>query len=82
MKGLTRQTCKVCGCEDKFDFHVPDDVWKNAVPVQYQNDAVCLSCFDEFARKKQIDYSDALKDLYFAGDRAMFKFQTVSARAV
>ena len=77
-----RQTCKVCGCLDKFDFHVPDDVWEKVVPVRYQNKVVCLTCFDEFALKRQIDYSDSVDVLYFAGDRAVFKFQTVSTENV
>ena len=80
--GLKRQTCKVCGCQDKFDFHVRDDLWKKIVPVRYRNNVVCLACFDNFALRKQIDYSDSLEVLYFAGDRAVFKFQTVSAQSV
>ena len=74
-----RQTCKACGRPDKFDFHVPDDVWKRVVPVEYQNRVVCLACFDEFAFERQIDYSDSLEVLCFAGDQATFKFQTVSS---
>ena len=77
-----RQTCKVCDCSDKFDFHVPNDLWKRVVPHRYQSKVVCLPCFDNFALKKQIDYSDSLEVLYFAGDRAIFKFQTVSAQNV
>ena len=78
-RGGKRQTCKVCRCSDKFDFHVPDAMWKRVVPVKYQNRVVCLPCFDAFAFEKQIDYSDSLELLYFAGDQAMFKFQTVSS---
>jgi hypothetical protein len=80
--GQQRQTCKVCGCSDKFDFHVPDTMWKKVVPRHYQNSVVCLDCFDNFALEKQIDYSRSIDVLYFAGDRAVFKFQKVSARAV
>jgi hypothetical protein len=81
-RGGKQQTCKVCGCVDKFDFHVPDDLWKSVVPVEYQNRVVCLPCFDQFAFKKLIDYSDSLQVLYFAGDQASFKFQTVSSASV
>lgn len=81
-RAVRRQTCKVCGRPDKFDFHVPDPVWKKVVPPAYRNKVVCLACFDRFAFDKQIDYSEALEILYFAGDRASFKFQTVSAGAV
>ena len=80
--GRRRQTCRVCRCRDKFDFHVADGVWQKVVPEKYQNGVVCLSCFDEFARKEDIDYSDSLEVLYFAGDQAIFKFQTVSSQSV
>lgn len=81
-EGSQQQTCKVCGALDKFDFHVPDDVWKKVVPARYQNKVVCLPCFDKFAFERQVDYSDSLDVLYFAGDRAVFKFQIVSAENV
>jgi hypothetical protein len=71
--------CKVCGCLDKFDFNVPDDLWKAVVPIENQRDVVCLECFDEFAFKKGVDYSEAIGTLYFAGNQAVFEFYTVSA---
>jgi hypothetical protein len=76
-----RQTCRVCKCKDKFNFHVADALWEKIVPGEFQNSVVCLSCFDEFARDRKIDYSDSLEVLYFAGDQATFKFQTVSAQS-
>jgi hypothetical protein len=77
-----RQKCKACGCADKFDFHVPDAIWNEIVPAQLRNNVVCLSCFDKFAFEKQVDYAGSVDVLYFAGDRAIFKFETVSAAAV
>lgn len=77
-----RQKCKVCACPDKFNFHVPDAIWKLVVPARYQNKVVCLDCFDDFALEQQIDYANSIEVLYFAGDRAVFKFQTVSAQNV
>jgi len=74
-----RQTCKVCKCPDKFDFNVPDEIWRKVVPQENQSEVVCLECFDAFASEKQIHYSDSIAVLYFAGDKATFKFQTVSA---
>ena len=79
--GLKRQRCRVCSCEDKFNFHVPDELWREIVPEAYRNTVVCLPCFDEFARKKDVDYSGAIEVLYFAGTQASFKFQTVAARS-
>jgi hypothetical protein len=70
-----RQTCRVCECADKFDFHVSDEVWERIVPQQFQKSVVCLDCFDDFASEKKIDYSDAIDVLHFAGDGAVFRFR-------
>jgi hypothetical protein len=80
--GFKRQICRVCNCQDKFNFYVPDEVWREVVPSEYQNKVVCLPCFDDFARKQNVDYSDSIEVLYFAGRQASFKFQTVSAQSV
>jgi hypothetical protein len=79
-RGFKRQRCRVCDCEDKFNFYVPDQVWQEIVPREYQNAVVCLPCFDEFARERNVDYSQMIEVLYFAGRQASFKFQTVSAQ--
>jgi hypothetical protein len=75
-------TCKACGCSDKFDFNVPDELWKKVVPIEHRNQVICLDCFDNFAFKKGIDYSDSIETIYFAGNQATFEFQTVVAQAV
>ena len=77
----SHQTCKACGHRDKFDFHLPDDIWAAVVPAQFRSRVVCLSCFDGFAHEADIDYADCLKTLYFAGDQVVFKFRAVSATA-
>lgn len=69
-----RQTCKVCGRPDKFNFHVPDDIWKVVVPTKLQNRVVCLYCFDAFADCRNVAYAASLQSLYFAGDKATFEF--------
>jgi hypothetical protein len=79
-EGGKRPTCKICGSEDKFDFNVRDEVWKQVVPSEYENKVVCLDCFDKLAFEKKIDYSDCIDVLYFTGDQATFKFRTVSAQ--
>ena len=71
---LHRQTCKVCGCKDKFDFHVPETLWQRVVPESHRNQVVCLSCFDEFAYRQGIDYSGEVETLYFAGNAANLIF--------
>jgi hypothetical protein len=82
LKGFKRQHCSVCQCEEKFNFHIPDRVWKRVVPEQYQDCVVCLPCFDNFAREKDVNYSDFIEDLYFAGDKATVKFEVESAEDV
>jgi hypothetical protein len=32
-----------------------DDVWRTAVPMQYQNEILCLNCFEVFTSEKQIE---------------------------
>lgn len=74
-----QQTCKVCKCEDKFDFKVPDSIWQKVVPYKYRDKVVCLKCFDQFAFAGGVKYSSSLETLYFAGDQAALKFELVAA---
>jgi hypothetical protein len=46
------QTCKVCGAQDRFNFHVSDEVWARIVPKEIQDHVVCLKCFDKYAKKR------------------------------
>jgi hypothetical protein len=50
--------------------------------MRFRNRVLCLACFDDFARRRQVDYASCLRTLYFAGDRAVFRFRTVSAITV
>lgn len=68
--GSGRQTCKVCHRPDKFNFHVPDEVWARVVPSRYRKLVVCLACFDDFAAEAGIEYARFLTEVYFAGERA------------
>jgi hypothetical protein len=52
---LRRRMCTVCGSLDNCDFKVVDDVWRTAVPTEYQNESLCLKCFEFFASEKQIE---------------------------
>jgi len=69
------QTCKACGYQDKFGFHVSDDIWRAVVPSELWDKVVCLSCFDEMAKEKDIDYAPFLYFLFFAGSQASFDFR-------
>ena len=77
-----RQTCKVCGLADKWNFDVPDDVWNAVVPPIYQSRVVCLGCFDTLARKHNVDYAASLKAVCFAGDAAAFEFQPITCSSL
>ena len=71
-----QQTCKVCGRPDKFDFNLPDAVWRSCLPEQYWNRVVCLYCFDEYASIQEVDYTTDLNSLYFAGKQVAICFIT------
>jgi hypothetical protein len=79
---LGPQTCKACGLRDKWNFYVPDEVWRAVVPTHLRNRVVCLACFDELAKAQGIPYAAHLSTLHFAGDQAAFEFSVVSAANV
>jgi len=81
-RNFKRQKCRICGCEEKFNFHVPDEIWKKAVPAEHRNQVICLSCFDSFARKENIAYSEEITDLLFAGDKAAVEFEPKSTKDI
>ena len=76
-----QQTCKACGQPDKFNFHLPDEIWRSIVPAHLQTRVVCLYCLDDFAKEKGVKYHPHIKELYFAGQAATFKFCVESAVA-
>lgn len=44
-----RQTCKMCGAKQYFEFRVPNELWEEVVPESYRKTALCLACFDACA---------------------------------
>lgn len=76
---LLRQTCKACQCADKFNYHVPDALWRRIVPKEFRTSAICLECFDKFAAEKDIRYADELDAVYFAGDKAAMELKVVDS---
>lgn len=76
---LQQQRCKVCWHADRFNFHVPDDVWASVVPPPFRERVVCLACFDRFACEAEIDYTESLDVLCFVGDGACLELE-VSTR--
>lgn len=71
---MLRPICKACGRPEKFDFRVPNEIWRAVVPPPMLTRVICLHCFDDMAYRAGVDYSSSLKRLYFAGDQATFKF--------
>lgn len=77
---MNQQTCKVCGRSDKFNFHVPDDLWARVVPEEFRQRVVCLSCFDGFAATRDVDYGYDVRTLWFVGDAVTIKFESAWSR--
>lgn len=74
-----RQRCRLCGRPDKFNFILPDEVWLAVVPEPYAQGVVCLFCVDALAEMRGVDYAPHLRDLCFAGDKAVFEWRPVRA---
>ena len=72
-----QQTCKLCGYPDKFNYNVPDEIWEAVVPLGLRDKVICLSCFDELACEKGVNYDGFLRSCYFAGSQASFELQVV-----
>jgi hypothetical protein len=77
-----QQRCKACGLRDKWNFYVPDEIWRMVVPVPLRNRVDCLACFDDFAKRRKVAYAAHIRDVYFAGDRAAFEFRAWAAADV
>lgn len=74
-----QQTCKMCGQPDKFNFDVPDDVWRSVVPLPFQRYVVCLYCFDEEAAARGIHYAAAISGFCFVGQAGRLYFDVKHA---
>ena len=48
----TRERCGVCHRVSPVSFHVPDDLWRVAVPDYFRESIVCLTCFTSFADER------------------------------
>ena len=71
-----RKLCGACGRPDKFEYHVPDDLWERIVPSVLRNRFVCLVCFDDLAAMRRVNYARHLMvTLRFAGEAATFELE-------
>lgn len=67
---MKNQSCKVCNKRQYFDFRVCDEIWDKIVPKKYRKLAMCLPCFDKFAKRKNVDYEKHLYPIMtFVGDK-------------
>lgn len=67
-----RQTCKMCGARQHFEFRVPDWLWEAVVPESYQRAALCLANVEfgklsameivEWAAAHEIDADEVVKE--------------------
>jgi len=59
--GLKREVCKVCGDIVRVGFRVPNDIWNAAVPAQWLDSSLCLSCFTRLADEARISWADRIE---------------------
>ncbi len=59
---LSREICKICHNINTVGFDVPNEIWRNVVPIDKQNSVVCLSCFTRLGDQKNIRWD---KDIEF-----------------
>jgi hypothetical protein len=77
-----RKLCGACGRPDKFEYHVPDDLWERVVPTALRKRFVCLVCFDDLAAMRRVSYARHITlRLRFAGEAATFELEIRRARA-
>ncbi len=51
-----REICKLCFRANPVGFIVPDKIWKDIIPSEYQSRVVCISCFTRLADEKLIPW--------------------------
>jgi hypothetical protein len=57
----TRERCGVCYRVSPIGFHVPDDVWRIAVPDYFRNTVLCVGCFTSFADERMLAWDKAIE---------------------
>ena len=50
-----RSICHLCVSPNALSFSVPDDTWEKVVPLKYQNDDLCIECFENLVCAKQTE---------------------------
>lgn len=69
----TRERCKCCQRFNPVGFDVPESIWLNVAPEEFQNKVLCIMCFDMFAAEKNIQWDDDVK-FYPVSQRSMHEW--------
>lgn len=78
---MTRERCKSCGRFNPLGFHVPNEVWAQAIPEDFQNRVLCIVCFDYFATENGVQWDDCVEFFPVSGtshQRAIASLATLS----
>ena len=55
-----RAKCAQCGGLIKIEYHVPDDIWYEAIPPHLNNNRICLNCFMTWADEKFLPWDETI----------------------
>jgi len=58
---LSREICKMCFRVNPVGFTVPNELWCDAIPPEYQSKVVCISCFAHLADEKLLPWDRHIK---------------------
>ena len=57
----TRERCGVCHKVSAVGFHVPDKLWRVAVPDHYRDTVLCVPCFVSFADERMLPWDREIR---------------------
>lgn len=57
----TRERCQVCHKVSPVGFFVPHETWRRAVPRNWQNSVLCLTCFISFADERLLRWDEEIE---------------------
>lgn len=57
----TREICSECGRVSAVGFHVPDVIWRAAIPEDRRRDTFCIGCFALYADRKFVPWDKDIK---------------------
>lgn len=58
---VTREVCSECDRLSRVGFHVPNEIWLQAIPVDRQEDIFCVACFTRFADRKYLAWDREIR---------------------